>query len=215
MIDRRDVLQTLAVDRPVYHSEADFQHALAWEIHRRLPDASIRLEYRVPHAPAKMYCDIWCTYRDQTCAIELKYKTASLNVDVAGETFDLVSHAAQPPSRYDFLKDIQRLEQASVGHGGYAGYAVMLSNESTYWASPKKGHPIDADFRIDHGRTISGTLAWGTGASAGTRKNREQPIQLNGRYLLHWSDYSRVNAKPGGQFRYLLVHVGNGCVASR
>ena len=31
--DLIDILKTLAVRRPVFHSEANFQHALAWIIH--------------------------------------------------------------------------------------------------------------------------------------------------------------------------------------
>ena len=37
MIQIAQVLSTLAVQRPVFHSEADFQHALAWEIHSCVP----------------------------------------------------------------------------------------------------------------------------------------------------------------------------------
>jgi hypothetical protein len=38
------VLTALAKQRPIFHSEADFQHAIAWEIHKHLPRASVRLE---------------------------------------------------------------------------------------------------------------------------------------------------------------------------
>ena len=38
-----DILTDLAEKRSIFHSEADFQHALAWEMHRREYD--IRLEY--------------------------------------------------------------------------------------------------------------------------------------------------------------------------
>ncbi len=47
LIEMGEVLNTLATQRRVFHSEADFQHALAWEIHRRLPHAAIRLEYPI------------------------------------------------------------------------------------------------------------------------------------------------------------------------
>ena len=38
------VLTALAKQRPIFHSEADFQHAIAWEMHKHLPRASVRLE---------------------------------------------------------------------------------------------------------------------------------------------------------------------------
>ena len=31
-----DALEALAEQRPIFHSEADFQHAIAWEIHKLL-----------------------------------------------------------------------------------------------------------------------------------------------------------------------------------
>jgi len=40
----QQVLTVLAERRPVVHSEADFQHALAWEAHRLDPDLRVRLE---------------------------------------------------------------------------------------------------------------------------------------------------------------------------
>ena len=38
-------LKLLSDSRKVFHSEADFQFALAWEIQKLYPDAKIRLEY--------------------------------------------------------------------------------------------------------------------------------------------------------------------------
>ena len=37
-------MRELAQRRPIFHSEADFQHALAWEIHALHTDCQIRLE---------------------------------------------------------------------------------------------------------------------------------------------------------------------------
>ena len=43
----RATLAKLAKKRPVFHSEADFQHALAWELQLDDPTAGIRLEKQV------------------------------------------------------------------------------------------------------------------------------------------------------------------------
>ena len=52
MIHLYDVLRSLSCQRPIFHSEADFQHALAWLIHLQHPDAIVRLEYRpLPQKP--------------------------------------------------------------------------------------------------------------------------------------------------------------------
>ena len=38
------VLAGLSAKRPVFHSEADFQHAFAWEVHLLDPRIEVRLE---------------------------------------------------------------------------------------------------------------------------------------------------------------------------
>ena len=45
------VLPALARRRPIFHSEADFQLALAWEIQTARPAAGVRLEKRLLHSP--------------------------------------------------------------------------------------------------------------------------------------------------------------------
>ena len=45
------VMDTLRAKRTVFHSEADFQFALSWEIQLHYPDASVRLEYPPPDDP--------------------------------------------------------------------------------------------------------------------------------------------------------------------
>ncbi len=59
MLDIHDVMAQLATARPVFHSEADFQHVLAWAIYRRLPDSAVRLE--LPHALSHraFHLDLW------------------------------------------------------------------------------------------------------------------------------------------------------------
>ncbi len=48
MVNISEILSSLAQYRPVFHSEADFQHTFAWEIHRWSPGASVRLKSPVP-----------------------------------------------------------------------------------------------------------------------------------------------------------------------
>ena len=57
MIDITDVLDELSKNRPVFHSEADFQHALGWKIHEKYPDFNIRLEKRVNLNANEIYLD--------------------------------------------------------------------------------------------------------------------------------------------------------------
>jgi hypothetical protein len=78
MINLGDTLTLLSERRPIFHSEADFQHALALRIHQSNEAARIRLEYRLSQ---REYLDLWV--QDDACAlaIELKYTTRNLSVE--------------------------------------------------------------------------------------------------------------------------------------
>ena len=47
MIDMDGLMGSLADMRKVFHSEADFQHSLAWHIHQAMPESQVRLEVDV------------------------------------------------------------------------------------------------------------------------------------------------------------------------
>ena len=205
MFDINDLLTGLAKCRKVFHSEADFQHALAWKIHQRNPGSQIRLEFPMPVENPKMYVDIWLP--KEKIAIELKYATRSLELEHNKESFDLSNHGAHNQRRYDFLKDIHRLEHlCSKLEFCEAGYAVLLTNDPLYWKDSTRD-TMDADFRIHEGQEISGELAWAPGASQGMVKGRELPIPLTSSYRLRWQDYSDISEEPPGKFRYLAVSV--------
>jgi hypothetical protein len=90
VIDVSKILGQLAVERPIFHSEADFQHALAWKLHEVMSEARIRLEYR-PFPGKPLYLDIWMGLQF-AAAIELKYATRKLLVEVGDEQFNLKGH---------------------------------------------------------------------------------------------------------------------------
>jgi len=210
MVDVSAVLGALAERRPLFHSEADFQHALAWEIHHCLPEAAaIRLERPQMMSGERRYLDLWIAHEDAALAIELTYKTCAIYVISEGENFNLLDQSAQDTGRYDFVQDIQRLERTiSVQTDTrVTGWAIMLTNDSAYWQPPGDGPTIDADFRLHEGCTLQGTLRWRAGASAGTISGREEPLELNGVYPLAWQDYSHPSSKTHGLFRYLAVRV--------
>jgi hypothetical protein len=207
VLEISEVLSSLAKQRPVFHSEADFQHAFAWEIHQRLPSALVRLELPVQIGQQFLHIDVWVVYQNATLAIELKYKTRKLVVDVANERYSLKDQRAQDTGRYDFLKDIQRLEQVVAVYPNSIGYAVLLTNDSAYWKKPVNHSTVDADFMLYDGRVVEGVLAWGVNASDGTKKEREQSLELQGKYQFRWSDYSHLPSERYGEFRSLVVKV--------
>lgn len=46
-LDIEKCMKSLSEKRPIFHSEADFQFALAWEIQKEYPKANVRLEYPI------------------------------------------------------------------------------------------------------------------------------------------------------------------------
>lgn len=203
----QDVLRALAKERVIFHSEADFQHAVAWELHRGLPKASVTLERPYRTGSVTRHLDILIRTAEEALAIELKYKTAKLEHDDCGEGYALASQSAQDIGRYDFIKDIWRLEEITRVIPNCRGWAILLTNDSSYWKATKQTGTNDAEFRLPHGGILQGTRRWSRKASAGGIKNREKPIILRSEYKLAWADYSQLSGQQKGQFRYLGIEV--------
>lgn len=206
MLNITELLTSLAESRKVFHSEADFQHALAWHIHQSTPKPQVRLEFSILVKDRKMYVDIWLP--KEKVAIELKYATRNLKLPDNEEPFALRNHGAHNHRRYDFLKDIHRLElMCSKSEFCKAGHAVLLTNDQLYWDLPKRTDTTDSAFRVHEGQEIKGELDWATHTSPGTKRGRKESIQLRDSYCLHWQDYSCFHGEQHGKFRYLAVSV--------
>lgn len=209
MNDLGHYMSLLARSRPAFHSEADFQHSLAWLIHEQESSLSIRLEYpddiQNEHRQSRFYVDVFIFDNNEKYAIELKYKTKELSANINGEEFRLKGQSAQNHGRYDYLKDVERLEHLkSIGMIA-KGYSVLLTNDHLYWVRPAKDNFSDKAFRIHDGKVMENAiLSWGASASDGTTKGRRQPIEISGTYTLLWRDYSLVNEST---FRYLWMQV--------
>ena len=208
-LDIRRLMDGLSERRPIFRSEADFQDALAREIHETLPDCQVHLEFNpFPKDDRRSYLDIWLP--ELNIALELKYRTRGYETEFMGEKFALRSHAAQDHGRYDFLKDVQRLERVAGEGMTRVGYAIILTNDPLYWdVSRSRRNTIDAAFRIHEGRRISGELKWASHASEGSTSGRENVICLTNAYHMRWQNYSTVAGGRGGYdaFRYLAVSV--------
>ncbi|GAA1584152.1 hypothetical protein [Kribbella karoonensis] len=201
-----DILAALVRRRPVFHSEADLQHAFAWEAHRLDPTLQVRLE---THPEPNVRLDLLLSRSDldRHTAVELKYLTAAWSGEHAGETFALKNHGAQDVRAYDAVKDIGRLERFVHQRANWNGVFIAITNDPMYWRPPTHGRATNADaFRIYEGSTLAGNRAWGPNTGAGTMKNRMEPIELAGAYALSWRDYSRISGARG-QFRALVVEV--------
>ena len=200
------ILSGLAAVRPIFHSEADFQFALAWQWRAHVPEAAVRLEYPLPSEGAgRRYADLWVRHAGVTTHVELKCWKRSLHIVSGGETFDLRGEGPQDLARYDFAKDLERVEQVIRSGHADRGFVVALTNDPSYW-NPNPRPTADAAFRLQEGRVLAGELAWGPRAGAGTVKGREQAVRLDSRYQCRWAPYSQIGG-PHGEFRCLSVAV--------
>ena len=200
-------IEALKVKQKIFHSEADFQFSLAWELQKIIPDAKIRLEY-CPIFDNNMHIDIYVIDDEGTHPIELKYKSKTIETIVDNEYFKLKNHGAQDIGRYDFLYDIFRMERMrSLDKNFNGGYAIMLTNEPAYWKTPLTNKTVDAAFRTHEGRIVEGSLGWAENVGPGTSKGRTENIELEGHYLLHWETYSNLPDTANGLLRICVVAI--------
>lgn len=208
MINLHDQMNVLMRKRSIFHSEADFQFSLAWEMQKAYPYADIRLEYCPAEYP-NMHLDMFVKIEGKDFPIELKYKTLMTQMKIGGEYYNIKSHGAQDLGRYDYLIDVERIELLKKTMPSFEkGYAIMLSNDPSYWVIPKSLKETVCDsFRIHNGCEKSGSLSWQGNPSAGTTKNREKAINLQGNYQIKWQEYSKLSQDRNGTFKYLLLEV--------
>ena len=197
---RKALRHKLFLRRSVFHSEADFQHELAWEIHDGVSNARIRLERPFDNGKST---DIYCKDGDMDIAIELKYSTKATRILKDKEEF-ILSSDGLTKAKYDFWKDVERLQKFT--EVGIKGYAIFLTNNISYW----KGDHSDPDFSIREGRgKVTGCLLC---KRSGSHKYLDQPINL-GQFEYNlgencWRDCSLID--DDGEkvtFKYLVLEI--------
>jgi hypothetical protein len=200
-MDLPAVLSDLATRRPVFHSEADFQHELAWEIHTKYARQGVQLRLEYPLAKVGTI-DIWARMGSRTYAIELKYKKERFHGDVGSEQFSFNTDGAHPLTRYDAFLDMGRVERACT-RGADCGYALFLTNDSLYWR--REATKGSRSFSMHDGREITpGILSWPKTALKFIEA-RPAPIQVQRNTKLEWHPYSQISSLET-EFRYLLHH---------
>ena len=210
MLDIHKIMRELAQCHPrrIFHSEADFQHEFAWKLHKL--DNEVRLEY--PFTSNKkgkrQYLDIWLP--KMGVAIELKYHTSELNTPLSEsvESFQLTGQARGPQLRYDFCKDVMRLENLNLPDYK-VGFAILLTNSRALWNLPGNQPIVDKCFRLHEERKIiKGTLKWGPKKSKQEEEgSRVCAICLKGSYRPEWKDFLTLAKPKHGLFRYLAFQV--------
>ena len=158
-LDVAKLMKCLGSKHPIFHSEDDFRNELAKELANDLRERGLDpvILPEIPYELSRKRSDLWLP--SLKIAIELKYKTNPISVVVGGEPFRLKAQSAQDEGRYSFLKDIERLEKFARTGDGRSGYAILLTNDPSYWKEPSMigwTKTMDADFRLHEGRSITG-----------------------------------------------------------
>ena len=211
--DLDTTLMELAVQRPVFQNEMDFQFSFAWQIKMKFPNWNIRFEKNLTDSEdEKRRIDLWIE-GENTYAIELKYPTQELFHEVNNEIFKLRNKSAVDYARYDFLKDIKRMEEVVGNNTNVKGYAILITNDMSIELPPTKDDVADFQFRIHEGKVINNEeLDWIRKKGGQSFGDMENPIKLRGTYKFNWKDYSELKNKnnlpvTNGKFRYLFVEI--------
>ena len=210
-----NVISNLLKKRPVFHSEADFQHHLAWEIHKEDENINISLE-------KKMGIDDFCIdifvskgkskKGNSKIGFELKYVTNKLKYEKDRELFDLRDQSAYDVRCYDFLKDIYRLETLKSENLINRGYAILLTNCKAIWNGGNDNTGYES-FKVGGKKENidEGEHEWGNKVGEGTKRGRKDGIKIGNTYKIEWSKPSEhiilnVESKHN-EFRYLIIEI--------
>ena len=109
MIDIELVMFELGKRFPLFHSEDDFKFQLAWLIKELYPVTIVNLERKL-RLDFSDRTDLVVSCSNSLIPIELKYKNIKLDAVINKERYILKYQGARDYARYDFLRDIWRIE---------------------------------------------------------------------------------------------------------
>ncbi len=210
-IDINLILKKLRSKRKVFHSEADFQFELAWNIKEIYNErANIRLEYcTINESGINQYIDIVVIMdHKHFIPIELKYKTKSSENTIVdnNEMYNLKSQGAQDLGKFDYLHDIERVESFKSLYGFSEGYCILLTNDASY-TKIRDNNTRNKEFNIGHNQIKHGTLRWRSDSSIYTKKHRKESIILDGSYEMKWDTYYDFNNGKNSKFFILVTTI--------
>lgn len=212
-------------EKQIFLSEAQFQFAFAWELQKEIgKKGKILLEHTAviqkqteKIKKKRFQSDIIIQFNNLNyIVIELKYKTKE-NEDDYGVS--LIQQAGQTITKYDYLKDIKRIELLKnqdcskykylLDGKCLRGYAIFLTNDNSYWRDSQKG--VAKCFSIEDGRSIKKgeILSWHISEIKPWMKSRDELI-LSNDYIFVWRDYYDTGKRKKGseiKFRYLVTEI--------
>jgi len=256
-MDIEKIIYELKKKRKLFHSEDDLKFELGYIIKKYFPACEIRLEkptqlefstksssteIEIHRAPI----DIVVMIDSFQIPIEIKYKTLAISnekarnlaspFEIENEYFDLANQGASDLGRFNFRKDILRVEKfiEDPTNNARLGYCLLITNDKDYWNKPKS-KSLAHNFSL-HGKSIFGfDPGWKYPPNMQDKyvnienqwvdkKDKTKKhwtckgdlfldLTLKRDYTIKWDDYSKIQQgsnkeKPiNSEFKYLLVKV--------
>ena len=197
----KKIIENLSIKRPLFHSEADFQHELALLLSRERGQVDLRLERPYLENELKFFLDILFNTGNEKIGIELKYVTKAFQQNYNGEMFNLKTHGNYGASRFNFLKDVYRLGQLKERKEISKGFAIILTNVKDFYSTKNKDNRykhlyLYEDRKIKKGDVIKFV--------ENTTPKKFQSFMLENvdGYHLQWKSYGKYT-----DFKYLILEV--------
>ena len=160
-----ELMKNLSENRPIFHSEDDFKFAFGQQVIEHFsenPDIEIRFEKpedivyvnRIGEEiePKRVYFDLIIQIEGNLIPIEFKYKTKKITPCIINdECFSLLDQGARDRVRFEFRKDIFRIEylvNSQKCEDIKKGFSIFLTNDEKYWTQKRGGNTLDANYRF-------------------------------------------------------------------
>lgn len=238
--DIKEIMEEFSKENAIFQNEQQFQFELAMKIQEKCINSNekvmlevVSMREREPDTQKfgkRYFSDIIIKTPDgKFCVIELKYKTKESTYQRKdyGE-MELVNQGAADLTRFDYLWDIHRIEllkNKKENEYWYnkelkefiKGYAVLLTNESSYWDKskdsfkPKSKIPsyykmcIGQGDTIDHNDPIEFISEENNALGKPFISRNNRHLKLESNYSFEWAPYSSFKGKS--EFKYLITEI--------
>lgn len=199
---KSDIEAFLESREEIFVNERDLQMHLALYLERSNNYDNVEVEYYVPKSElspeyiwnSEMKVDIVVCKDGKFVPIELKYKTKAIAEDDV-ERFGMQirdvciikNQAAQNISKYDFWKDVRRLEILKKKFKNiHVGICLFLTNDQSYQSTPRDNAKCK-NFSMDPGSPHGTNMNW-QGEAPESRPN----FSLDSTYRTSWKNVSLI-----------------------
>jgi hypothetical protein len=212
-------LKELAEIRPLFYSEADFQHSFAILLstkgHTVILEKSfynVAVDGCLQEFYKEMHIDILI---DGNTAVELKYKTKGLGK--VYKDYEIKQHGATNHGRYDAYEDARRIVSLIIDDTYtevQTGFTIFLTNEELYWSKPNS-KSMNSEFSLVDGCPFKNSLSWKYKSknhklkkktSGSTRYSKERnPMKVKFRDKILWQNFGKSNDEIIPNFKFFIL----------